>query len=686
MARDAGRVSFKGPWRGVNERIAAEVMPYEFLASSSNAEIYGGQIRARRGRSRIITGPTVGSTQDPTISMVAIPDAEGDDPSLVLAQVYDQNGGGTDQSHFYICDLAAASATAVSKTGAGNTAALNFNNTGGTIPQYRATYFNDDMWTIMSVGSGAAPYAYKRSGSTNYFRKAGLEVPIHNTSAADHFDVATSLVAGGSQTAGTYKYQFTFYSSISGLESNVSASTVITSTPAAGNLTTRLTFTNFLAVYDAATNITGVFADKIRVYRTQVDGTTFTLLTELSWGNQTYDDTASDASIINAVGYPTTHGVPPVGTQHVCFHRGRAFYNPGFTPTIYYSEAFDQTPAVHGSEYVQSTSFFGLSTGGLITGMWSFGEQLIVFQRDAVWSIDTSTLPGLPIITRLRGGQGCAAYWTIAEGRPRTLGGQARLYYANELGAYEFDGSGSRCLTTDFQTTWSGLKGGYDNNSTTVSGSSGYPKSFYHASAIYDPNYDQYLLACQYTSDTLCKRVLCYSVESDGWMPWTLTQVDFVGSAAEREIRCFCSGVFSPSGYTALKPYVVFGGNGGVGIGILSRFDEISLDHDVAVAWTFTTGKVDFGDPFSIKHLQDIGLVFKNASGGNSTVAVTLNYESSTKSMGSLSLIAATTLDFLLSAKIDTRRVSLTFTGTTGLWRPGLAGWMFNFEPRRMHG
>lgn len=215
---------------------------------------------------------------------------------------------------------------------------------------------------------------------------------------------------------------------------------------------------------------------------------------------------------------------PPPYAQYLCSHRGRMFYATVNSATFYYSELPDPVRG-YQYEFVGQYSYVTMpffEKGEVITGLWSFGQSLIVFSQFHAYRVSgTETLASTdPTIDRLNGAAGCHCHWAIRE-IPETAATPGLLIYPNNNGAYVFDGQGTRCLSRNPEgggivSTFNGL--------TKGKGVEQGFRSWYWASAIIDPVTLEYLLSCStYTNATDDNDlILVYSIDQAAWSKWTL--------------------------------------------------------------------------------------------------------------------------------------------------------------------
>lgn len=241
------------------------------------------------------------------------------------------------------------------------------------------------------------------------------------------------------------------------------------------------------------------------------------LVAEVAYGTLAYTDNTSDGQLGTERVRPNNLP-PPASTQYVCAHRGRMFYAASGSDTVYYSELPDPARGFQ-YEYVGQYSFFQIPMreGDEITGLWSFGQSLIVFTHARPFRVGTDALESdYPTIEPLNGAAGCDSYWTIQE-LPETSTTPGFLIYANRNGAYMFDGQGTRCLTQNGEG--GGVGATFDTLTKSISTLE--YKSWYWSTAMLDPNTLEYHLTCALPTDSEQSKVLVYSVRDMAWSMWS---------------------------------------------------------------------------------------------------------------------------------------------------------------------
>lgn len=139
---------------------------------------------------------------------------------------------------------------------------------------------------LLYMGNGV-DYARKYGGSTPSAKYWGITAPATAP-------VVTLAGSGGAMSAGNYSYCYTYYNPVTGTESGRSPVTTVT---AVNNDSAAL-----LLFFSSDPQVT-----HIRVYRTQVNGTTFTLLLQAEVANATnatYADTYADTKIVGTLALP----------------------------------------------------------------------------------------------------------------------------------------------------------------------------------------------------------------------------------------------------------------------------------------------------------------------------------------------------------------------------------------------
>ncbi|MGM0386106.1 MAG: hypothetical protein ACQERF_09030 [Actinomycetota bacterium] len=187
-------------------------------------------------------------------------------------------------------------------------------------------------------------------GTTSH--KAGIVAPVAGWAAA--------AADGGSLAVGSFSYQYTFYDSAWGVESNPSPA--VTATTSGTDLTINL----------STLPGTHARADKIRLYRTDAGGTVHYFLVELPIATTSYSDNGSVAPAITVT--PDVDNVPPLDYERIAYFKGYVFGSIG--NTLYWSKPYEpeQWPTLDFTE----VPFEGNDE---IRALWAFQDTLLVFGR-----------------------------------------------------------------------------------------------------------------------------------------------------------------------------------------------------------------------------------------------------------------------------------------------------------------
>ncbi len=671
--------SIRHPFTGLVNRIPGENQSPATFIAASNVENIGGTIRSRAGYDRH-EDQMLGSGNALAIYGIhAIQDATLSTSDEIIAKGV-RVSGGTYNAYFRW-------------TGSAWSELIAGTNAGGTpyddLTSNRPTFTDCGGWTIITEGTGYEPLAYARISGTSYMRRAGLPAPrTSDTSSAwdidgyddtplaysKKFDVALSSTGAGAVIpAGTYEYRFTWYDTRSELESSLmdfsgSATAGPTITHGAGVLATRLTFANVGTFWADGANEDRLFANRVKIYRN--NGTSVSTSAtwhlvgtyDISAGAGTFDDTTHPDDLGTLAQAPTLNHEPPSNVDYACLHRDRVFYVPAFSRTVYYSRATDQLSGRAGGEYVPVNYFFTIPEGGIITGIASFGADLLVFQEDAVWRVDTSLLPEEPYKLRLRDAVGCASHWTIA--RNKSLPEAAsRLYWANDIGAYEFDGGSTLKISNDIPDTWKTILGSSQRTNFT----------WYHSTGWYDPFRDRYMLSVGTSDDASFLTILVYDTQTNSWLPWKLGSANDNVRAATQVID-------------GNKDRWIYAGTSTGRIIYFSQVEsQFSDDNGTAIAWNFRLPWLDLGDSSAHKHVYEVILQWSGAASGTVALDVYLDGESSAAVSNSTAIASGDPKETVIYVGGDCRRISVKASGTTASFFY-LTGVTITFDGRRLRG
>lgn len=315
----------------------------------------------------------------------------------------------------------------------------------GTIGRYGQSGTTAAWTNITTSGfSGTDPRVRFASWRGYMYWVNGIDQKRHNLdSTADvgftsPAGALTTAVTAGTGLTGTFQYYITYgYGAAGELgESGYFAQTDAVRAPANQQVT--ITFSGLTGVPAAGT------VDIIYLYRS-VDLSTVTLSS--SYGaypayriaTVTRDGTgAFPATYVDSVMAipipPKTMNpasvLPPTNCRHISVYRSRLFLgsNNQYPGRVWWSRNFEP----ESFDLVNNFADFTRETGGIITGMVEFADQIIVFTEDAMYGIQNVDLDP-PNIYSIAAGIGCVAPDSIAFGF-------GYLCWLSRNGAWVWDG------------------------------------------------------------------------------------------------------------------------------------------------------------------------------------------------------------------------------------------------------
>lgn len=233
------------------------------------------------------------------------------------------------------------------------------------------------------------------------------------------FTLTVSATGGSFGGAGVVKYLFAYYDSVTGQES-YPLNAEKTATLAAG--TDKVTISNL-----PLTDQPGVTS--IRIYRTEVGGSTYYRLKTIPYGvGTTYVDTnsgtAGDGTVdLTAPWYKFKGYAEP--SLFLLEHNGNvlACNQDGYTTRIRFSE-----PGTAGDFYFNNFFFAGVGDGDELTGGIVVSGVPVLFKRNSVWVVLGSG-PSSYTARKVYDGVGCVHHATIGAS-------QAGVYFQSNDGVY----------------------------------------------------------------------------------------------------------------------------------------------------------------------------------------------------------------------------------------------------------
>lgn len=299
----------------------------------------------------------------------------------------------------------------------------------------------------------------------------------------------TASGSGGSLDVGVYRYLFSIYNSVSGVESAVG--TEISSQTAVSSDKFTLDFT------------TGGFmpgrffrgADKIRIYRTKAGGAVYYHLADIDIYATSYEDGAADSGLVTIrpeyVGYaaPSRFGFVLNGSLWLGNQSGAE-------NRLVYSE-----PNTLGGFY--SENYIDLGDSEELTGGVVLGNRAVVFKAGSTWLV-TGAGPGVAA-QLLFPGVGCVQHATIASSHERVFWlGRGGVYtMGSDLGTPE-------SLTLD---GWRDFFDGMDSD------------DYEACSGFWDPISERYFLGFSVSG---VRRTLVWHHRRRAWALWDLPLTGFV--------------------------------------------------------------------------------------------------------------------------------------------------------------
>lgn len=237
-----------------------------------------------------------------------------------------------------------------------------------------------DENVVWNGSTGTAEYPY--------FKPMRLPVPT----------VALTGATGGTGITGDYKAVYTWYDSITGMESNQCSSVSAVVSPSNQTITWTMSGT------------CPEWADKWRLYRSlTADYSNYYYVATIAKGTSTYADSTADASLGSAV-------------QTTCGEMPRARYGIACNKRLFCAGVNSYPNRLHWSEigypfkYDSTNNYYdiGVEDGDEITGFGIIFDTLYVFKSRTIWEISgTAGNPSTWQYRNLNTGYGCAAWRTI---------------------------------------------------------------------------------------------------------------------------------------------------------------------------------------------------------------------------------------------------------------------------------
>ena len=134
---------------------------------------------------------------------------------------------------------------------------------------------------------------------------------------------------------------------------------------------------------------------------------------------------------------------PPPTSRFIAFFRGRGYFVPTEFPSfVFYSDSGLPEQMSSALQYLDVNSI----DGSEVTGLYTFGDSLIVFKEDSIWQV-TSLADGSPVLTPIDESIGSLS--------PRAhVLAYEKLVFLGAQGVYQFDGATIRPLSLSLNDWW----------------------------------------------------------------------------------------------------------------------------------------------------------------------------------------------------------------------------------------
>lgn len=285
-----------------------------------------------------------------------------------------------------------------------------------TITTKRASYWEEHFIDVSHIADDL-------KDKSRYFGFECLDETAGFTFRVDYLTYSGGL-------NGEYQYRWTYYDTTSEIESNPSDSTPVRIRPPE-NQSVKLTGFSSSAE-----------ADKIRIYRQGGLDECWRLVTEVADTTTTYTDSVP-SYLLGAIQEPYKNPPPKVST--LCWANSHMFYggNSSYPNRVYISnlENPDITPPL--SKLDKSLKYGGMidagSAGDSISALRAYGGAVLVFGRQSTYVITGDSFATFTI-KKMFGNIGCTA--------PRSLAGQAAIYWLHESKIYRYNGQNIEDMTS----------------------------------------------------------------------------------------------------------------------------------------------------------------------------------------------------------------------------------------------
>ena len=311
-----------------------------------------------------------------------------------------------------------------------------FLNSASTQPVVFNMFNNASAGVLWGAGGGA---------SDIYGAVSATQVTANGVAAPTTSSFTATPAAGGSLTAGTYRYTLVYRKTSTQALSNALTATECSGTTSGGDLTLNLAWT--------LSNSDATRYDKIYIYRSSVGGaagfTAGTLVAIVPIGDVSYSDTNNTS----AVGYAASQNVPradstildnselPSGT-YTCIATMKRRLVTAKNSTVYFSD-------INKSESWPTYQTITIPSGGAITslgvisiasaGTAEIDEVLVIFKQSECWIITGDGILDADDIPN----------WTLkflsntgSPGQASVVSSEGYLFWVSYRGIYMWSGTG----------------------------------------------------------------------------------------------------------------------------------------------------------------------------------------------------------------------------------------------------
>lgn len=288
---------------------------------------------------------------------------------------------------------------------------------------------------------------YDNNAGTKTVRTAGMPA------LASAPTVASAGGAGASSYIYSFLYYYTYQVGTVTFEDYGAVTSVALNSVDAPNVST-VNITAIPIIANSATYNYDTTVIKVYIYRTQHGGTSYTYIGNVTNGTATYNDTATDASIVNNAGLYTAGGVLENTSPPLCKYI-HVVNNIG-----YYAHIKEGTEIL-GNKWQQSIkndidscpSSLSGEVGANIKGISSYEGRPLLFTEFAHYRIEgewDELGRGTVNTEKVKDGVGCISSNSIVQT-------PAGVFFAGKYGFYFTDGYKSFRVSNEFNATYAGL-------------------------------------------------------------------------------------------------------------------------------------------------------------------------------------------------------------------------------------